>query len=79
MDPVVDPSRCPRCGAPNVCVMAAGRPDEPCWCTSVTVSEALIDALPEAARGVACLCAACVAEANRGRGRTRGQTPETGI
>lgn len=43
--------------------MAAGRPDEPCWCTQVSIPEALIASLPEAARGVACLCAACVAEA----------------
>jgi len=65
----IDASRCPRCGAPNACVMAAGRPDEPCWCTRVTIPEALIASLPEEARGVACLCAACVAEANENRGQ----------
>jgi len=59
----IDPSRCPRCGAPNACTMAAGKPSERCWCTDVVVPVDLIDALPEAARGVACLCAACVAEA----------------
>jgi hypothetical protein len=43
--------------------MAAGKPSERCWCTDVVVPVDLIAALPEAARGVACLCAACVAEA----------------
>jgi len=65
----IDPSRCPRCGVPNACTMAAGRPDEPCWCAQVTIPEALIASLPGEARGVACLCAACVAEANVNRGR----------
>jgi hypothetical protein len=44
--------------------MAAGRPDEPCWCMQVTIPDALIASLPEEARGVACFCAACVAAAN---------------
>ncbi|MCC6379620.1 MAG: cysteine-rich CWC family protein [Burkholderiales bacterium] len=56
----IDPARCPRCGAPNACAMAAGRLDGPCWCTQVTVPALLIESLPDQARGAACLCAACV-------------------
>ncbi|MBE7523234.1 MAG: cysteine-rich CWC family protein [Burkholderiales bacterium] len=57
-----DPARCPRCGAVNACAMAAGDP-RPCWCTRVVVPAALLDALPDDAKGVACLCAACIANA----------------
>lgn len=60
----IDPAHCPRCGRPNQCTMAAGRPSERCWCTDVVVPAALLDALPAEARGAACLCAACIAEAN---------------
>jgi hypothetical protein len=49
--------------------MAVGRPDEPCWCAQVAIPEGLIDSLPEEARRTACLCAACVAEANEHRGQ----------
>ena len=68
---MIDPSRCPRCGAPNACTMAAGRSGEPCWCAGVVVPGALIASLPPEARGAACLCAACVAEANENRGQIR--------
>jgi hypothetical protein len=40
---------------------SAGARDEPCWCTRVDVPAALIDTLPPDAKGVACLCAACIA------------------
>jgi len=61
-----DPSRCPLCGESNECGMAAGR-DE-CWCSSVTIEKATLDRLPEAARGVVCVCARCVA-ADQGSAR----------
>jgi len=32
----------------------------PCWCSRTTFSAELLNKIPEAARGVACLCAACV-------------------
>ncbi|HQU51325.1 MAG TPA: cysteine-rich CWC family protein [Casimicrobiaceae bacterium] len=57
-----DPSHCPRCGGVNACAMAAGDP-RPCWCTQVVVPAALLDGLPAGAKGVACLCAACIAMA----------------
>jgi hypothetical protein len=58
-----DPARCPRCGRPNACAMAAGDDAAPCWCTQVKVPAALLAGLPAAAVGTACLCAACIAEA----------------
>ncbi len=54
-----DLGRCPLCGESNECGMVAGRDD--CWCTSVTIEKATLDRLPEAARGVVCVCARCVA------------------
>jgi hypothetical protein len=35
----------------------------PCWCVSATFPPGLLDRLPEAARGRACLCANCVTAA----------------
>jgi hypothetical protein len=48
---------------------------QPCWCTRVVVPASLIASLPEAARGTRCLCAACIAGAQRGSSReqVRGQ------
>jgi hypothetical protein len=62
--PGFDTSRCPLCGERNECGMAAGR-DE-CWCTTVVIEKATLDRLPEAARGVVCVCARCVAEGQPG-------------
>jgi len=55
-----DPARCPLCGAPNACALARGEtPAEACWCRAERFSEALLARVPEAARGVACICRAC--------------------
>lgn len=51
---------CPLCGGPNNCApVCAGSFDVDCWCRSVTFSAAVLAALPEDARGTACLCRAC--------------------
>jgi hypothetical protein len=64
---VTDPTRCPLCGQPNACAMevqrATGQPQPPCWCTQVDFSPALLDQLPPAARGQACICRACAERA----------------
>jgi len=59
----LDPSRCPLCGGANACAMAVGRPGEACWCgcAKVTVTAAMLERVPADKRGVACLCAACIA------------------
>ncbi|HVO89133.1 MAG TPA: cysteine-rich CWC family protein [Casimicrobiaceae bacterium] len=56
----LDVSRCPRCGASNACAMASGAAAD-CWCTRVQVPAGLLAQLPDAARGVACLCERCIA------------------
>ena len=61
----MDPCRCPLCGQPNACAMVSpeggAAPAGPCWCTRVHFSADLLQAVPEAARNQACICAACVA------------------
>jgi len=55
---------CPLCGGANACAMAAGGADgSPCWCVAATFGDALLARVPAAARGRACICAACAAAA----------------
>ncbi|HEX8596428.1 MAG TPA: cysteine-rich CWC family protein [Pseudomonas sp.] len=56
----IDPNRCPACGFSNRCALADPRTaDQACWCFSVTIDPALIQALPQALRNLACLCPRC--------------------
>ncbi len=58
-----DPCRCPLCGQANHCAMEqpqAGREQAPCWCTREQFSAQLLQQVPEALRGKACICQACV-------------------
>jgi hypothetical protein len=58
-----DPDHCPLCGQTNLCAMQAQRltgvKQGPCWCTQVDFERSVLDALPAAARGKACICQAC--------------------
>lgn len=60
----VDATRCPLCGGDNRCAMelqkTTGEPQAPCWCVSESFTPELLGRIPEAARGNACLCPACV-------------------
>ena len=58
-----DPCRCPLCGGPNACAMATPGVDAagPCWCVSAVFPQTLLDQVPPAAQGRACICPACVA------------------
>ncbi|RYF65297.1 MAG: hypothetical protein EOO22_22910 [Comamonadaceae bacterium] len=62
-----DPARCPLCGAANVCAMEIERDtgvlQPPCWCMSADFTDALRDRVPAESRGLACICANCVAAA----------------
>jgi hypothetical protein len=55
---------CPLCGQVNQCAMETERltgiQQAPCWCSQTQFSAELLKRIPESARGVACLCAACV-------------------
>jgi hypothetical protein len=42
---------------------APGQTAEPCWCTRVQFSAALLQSLPDAAKGKACICQACAQKA----------------
>ncbi len=57
------PDRCPLCGEPNDCGMAAGKSE--CWCFQGKISPETLAALPEAARGKVCVCQKCVLDANK--------------
>lgn len=64
-----DPSRCPLCGQANRCAMEiereTGVPQGPCWCVSAGFTPELLARVPTEARGMACICARCAAEAAR--------------
>ena len=61
----VDPTRCPICHELNICAMekskATGSELERCWCMDVVFTPALMDQVPDAAIGKACVCAKCAA------------------
>lgn len=61
--PQVRPELCPLCGGPNQCAMEveriAGEKQPPCWCAQVDFSTDLLARVPDEARRLACICAAC--------------------
>ncbi|MCZ2498957.1 hypothetical protein GN316_19535 [Xylophilus sp. Kf1] len=61
----VDAGCCPLCGDGNACGQVDGEPamdgtDLACWCRDVRVSPAILDRIPPAARGRACVCRRCI-------------------
>ncbi|MEK9952678.1 MAG: cysteine-rich CWC family protein [Curvibacter sp.] len=64
----LDPCRCPLCGQPNACAneiaRATGQAQSSCWCTTVRFTPGLLARVPPAARGRACICAACARAAD---------------
>ncbi|RLQ21401.1 hypothetical protein DWB85_12815 [Seongchinamella sediminis] len=57
--------KCPLCGHHNQCATAAGKAPESCWCMTVELSAAALAAVPEAERGVRCICPACGTDKRR--------------
>lgn len=53
----IDPARCPLCGEPNDCQIAAGRTK--CWCFESAVPADVLARVPLEAQGVACVCRRC--------------------
>ena len=54
------PTHCPACGARNDCTLADPRTaDQACWCFSVNIDPAVLEALPLELRNKACLCPRC--------------------
>ncbi|MFZ4550963.1 MAG: cysteine-rich CWC family protein [Aquabacterium sp.] len=56
---------CPICGGPNACTPAScGDLSQPCWCRTVHFPPSLLDRVPPSQEGQACICQACVREAD---------------
>lgn len=53
----VGPS-CPLCGKPNQCGVTSGAPS--CWCMRTEVPKQLIERVPDALKGIVCICEDCV-------------------
>jgi len=49
--------RCPICGGPNDCGVAAGKSE--CWCANVKISVEALEKVPEEAKGKVCVCRKC--------------------
>jgi hypothetical protein len=50
-------ARCPLCGGPNECGVAAGT--STCWCWSAEIPAETLAGVPEAQRGRICVCEKC--------------------
>lgn len=75
LPPCGDSGSCPLRGAANGCPLAdTGLHRGTCWCAWVEMPAELIEAVPEAQRGRACICHRCVAAFRR----TRQWRPEAG-
>ncbi len=55
-----DDRYCPACGALNQCTLAdPAQATQACWCFSVRIDPAVLQALPAELRDRACLCPSC--------------------
>ncbi len=59
-DHPLDTARCPLCGSPNLCAVAADPSASQCWCEGEQFPRALLAQVPEEAVGKACICRACL-------------------
>jgi hypothetical protein len=57
------PDRCPLCGGPNDCGIAAGKSE--CWCFQVKIAAEELGRLPEEAKGTVCVCEKCALDAHK--------------
>ncbi len=55
--------RCPLCGGPNECGLAAGKSE--CWCVEAKIGPEVLEKVPEEAKGKVCVCEKCVQVADR--------------
>lgn len=70
-----DTTLCPACGARNDCSLAdPARAAQACWCYSVTIEPAVLEALPAELRNAACLCPRCAQVDAQLRARGNGAT-----
>ena len=59
----IDPTRCPICNEVNVCAAEKaklpGIKPERCWCMDAVFTPDVMNQVPDAAKGKACICAKC--------------------
>ena len=58
----IDETICPLCREENGCMAHS---DSRCWCVDLTVPQALLDLVPEAQQGQACVCRSCIEKFNK--------------
>jgi hypothetical protein len=54
-----DEQKCPLCDQPIRCAMDEDESISTCWCTSIRLTEDMLEAVPAKDRGVRCVCATC--------------------
>ncbi|MCK4725871.1 MAG: cysteine-rich CWC family protein [Anaerolineales bacterium] len=59
-DQHLDTSRCPLCGGPNRCALAADPSASECWCDSENIPRELLAQIPGNAVRRACICQKCL-------------------
>ena len=57
--PMSDEQKCPLCDQPNRCAMVEDESISACWCTSIRLTEDMLETTPAKDRGVRCVCATC--------------------
>jgi hypothetical protein len=63
--PDCDLARCPLCGEPNQCAVAADPEATECWCESEIFPQDLLQRVPENAVRRVCICQRCITEHNK--------------
>ncbi|TET97268.1 MAG: hypothetical protein E3J30_09440 [Anaerolineales bacterium] len=58
--PSLDTARCPLCGGPNQCALAADPTATECWCDTLTIPRELLDQIPSDAVRKTCVCQKCL-------------------
>jgi hypothetical protein len=59
---MIEKGECPLCHRANACAIVANEDPLTCWCMSTKVPEELLKRIPEAQRGMSCVCKHCVDE-----------------
>jgi len=60
-----DSSECPLCGQANKCQMANDGDAKSCWCLTADIPRTLLQQIPKAEINKSCVCAQCIAAANK--------------
>ncbi|UCG11811.1 MAG: cysteine-rich CWC family protein [Deltaproteobacteria bacterium] len=58
----INRAKCPLCGEPNQCALAADPTATECWCDSAAFPEELLAQIPDAAVRKICVCQKCLAK-----------------